>query len=125
MTRSLNDACRSQVTELTVDEVAKSLTEGKYALLEKQFDNLLTAGDADLEQNPPIYTFEVLKQIAKASKNFGYCSEESISEHLSDKNIIEKLGVILKDLHLRQVISLRQGNYRIQVQLFQLWLLNR
>ena len=120
----MNDACRSQVTELTVDEVAKSLTEGKDALLEKQFDNLLTAGDADLERNPPEYTFEVLKQIAKASKNFGYCSKESIAEYLINLNIKDKLDEILKDLHLRQVVSLKQGNYRIQVQLFQQWLLN-
>lgn len=120
----MNEACRSQVTELTVDEVAKSLTEGRDALLEKQFDNLLTAGDADLEHNPPEFTFEVLKQIAKASKSFGYCSKESIAEYLTNPSIKEKLDDILKDLHLRQVVSLKRGHYSIQVQLFQQWLLN-
>lgn len=115
-----------RVTEVTVKEVADSLIKGNQSLSEeKEFDNLLTAGDADLEINPVPYTIEVLKQIAYSSKNLGACSLDSIKEGLACKvDIISKLDDIIQDLRRRQVISFNQGLYRIQVQLFHEWLLN-
>ncbi len=80
----------------------------------------MTAGDADLEAIPPKDTLEILRQIANASLNFGYCSRDSIS--LKGK---EQDDLILEDLKERKVISIKDGFYRIQVQLFQEWLLNR
>jgi len=121
----LNDKKSIRATIVSVNEVAQSLIKGKDALTEKEFDNLLTAGDADLEANPVEYTFKVLKNIAEASENLGSCTKQAIVERLDDDRIIEKLDEILKDLHRRQVITSNEGYFRIQVQLFHKWLINR
>jgi len=114
-----------RVTEVTVREVAELLIKGKEALTEDKFDNLLTAGDADLEANKVEYTFEVLKQIAGASKYNGSCSKQAIIDRIESEEILKNFDNILKDLLRRQVISLLNGLYKIQVQLFQDWLLNK
>ena len=123
----MNDDKRKliRVTEVTVREVAELLVKGKEALTEDKFDNLLTAGDADLEANKVEYTFEVLKQIAGASKYNGSCSKQAIIDRIENSKIVDNFDNILKDLLRRQVISLINGLYKIQVQLFQDWLLNR
>ncbi|MCC5944337.1 MAG: hypothetical protein JJT94_05335 [Bernardetiaceae bacterium] len=121
----LNDKKSIRATIVSVNEVAQSLIKGGDALTEKEFDNLLTAGDADLEANPVGYTFEVLKNIAEASENLGSCTKQAIIERLSNEKIIEKLDAILQDLNRRQVITSSDGYFRIQVQLFHKWLINR
>lgn len=121
----LNDKKSIRATIVSVNEVAQSLIKGKDALTEKEFDNLLTAGDADLEANPVEYTFEVLKNIAEASENLGSCTKQAIVERLEDEKIINKLDDIIQDLQRRQVITSKDGYFRIQVQLFHKWLINR
>jgi len=113
------------VTEVTVKEVADTLTKGRDAFTDDKFDNLLTAGDADLEANPVSFTFEVIKQMALASRNIPSCSKQAIIDRIENVKIKERIEDILKDLDRRQVVSVNDGYYKIQVQLFKECLLNR
>jgi hypothetical protein len=108
------------VTQVSVNEVAKSFIVGNQAFGEDKFDNLLTAGDADLELTPVKDTLEVLRQIAQSSRNLRNCSREAINVFSKERD-----DLIIEDLLKRDVLSVEEGNYRIQVKLFKEWLLNR
>lgn len=121
----LNERKAIRVTEVTVKDVAESLIKGNQSLGEDKFDNLITAGDADLEAIPVNYTRQALKQIAYASRHLGACSKDEIKERLKDESEISKrLDDILNDLKNRDVLSVREGFYKINVQLFRDWLIN-
>lgn len=108
------------VTEADVYEVAQTFINGEQALSPDKFDNLITAGDADIEAFNPKDILKALKEIAFASKNLDSCSRDSIK--LDDQ---EKEEQILADLRTREVISCPQpGFYKIKVRLFKEWLIN-
>ena len=110
------------VTEADVNEVAKSFVVGDQALEEDKFDNLIRAGEKeDLQEYPEREIRTVLREIANASKHIGFCNrsdlnaldsrerEDEILKHLVDREVLEKRG---------------EETYKIQVKLFQEWLLN-
>ena len=111
-----------KVTEADVDDVANSFIEGDQALGEEKFDNLIRAGElADLQEIPDNDILEVLRKVAYGSKNIGYCGRNDILTSL-DREYVDN---ILKNLEDREVLEKREGdNYKIQVKLFQKWLLN-
>lgn len=111
-----------KVTEADVNEVAHSFVVGDQALEIDKFDNLIRAGESeDLQEIPEIEIIAVLRQIALGTKNIPYCKRADIStdygreeenrvlQHLEDREVLEKKG---------------DDNYKIQVKLFQEWLLN-
>lgn len=111
-----------KVTEADVNDVAKSFVVGEQALEEDKFDNLIRAGETeDLQEFPEDEILSILRQISISSRNIGYCSiddinilgdrqqEQEIIKHLIDREVLEQKG---------------ENNYRIQVRLFQEWLLN-
>lgn len=110
------------VTEADVTEVAKSFVVGDQALEEDKFDNLIRAGETeDLQEYPESEIIKVLREIAIGSKNIGYCSRNGI-DALDDK---QRENDILKHLEDREVLEKKgEDNYKIQVKLFQEWLLN-
>lgn len=110
------------VTEADVNDVAKSFFVGEQALEEDKFDNLIRAGETeDLQEYPESEIIAILRQIAIGSKNVGYCSIDDINV-LNDKNREEE---IIKHLIDREVLEKKgKNNCRIQVKLFQEWLLN-
>ena len=110
------------VTEADINEVAKSFVVGDQALEEDKFDNLIRAGEKeDLQEYPEKEIRTVLREIANASKHIGFCNrtdlnaldnrerEDDILKHLVDREVLEKRG---------------EETYKIQVKLFQEWLLN-
>lgn len=111
-----------KVTEADVNEVAKSFMVGEQALEEDKFDNLIRAGETeDLQEYPESEILAILRQIAIGSKNVGYCCIDDINI-LDDKNREQE---IIKHLIDREVLEQKgKNNYRIQVKLFQEWLLN-
>lgn len=116
----MNSQKTISVTEADVYDVAQTFIRGEQSLSPDKFDNLITAGDADIEAFNPQDILKALKEIAFASKNLDSCSRESIK--LGDK---EKEEQILLDLKTREVISCPQpGFYKIKVRLFKEWLLN-
>ena len=111
-----------KVTEADVNEVAHSFVIGDQALEIDKFDNLIRAGESeDLQEVPEAEIVAVLRQIAMGTKNIPYCKRADISteygteeedrvlQHLEDREVLEKKG---------------DDNYKIQVKLFQEWLLN-
>lgn len=115
----MNDKKAISVTEADVQEVALSFIKGEQALTADKFDNLITAGDSDLEAFDVNDVLSALKTIAIASKNLNSCSRDAIN--LGERDYEEK---ILKDLKDREVLSSPQpGYFKINVRLFKEWLL--
>ena len=110
------------VTEADVIDVANSFIYGSEALVEDKFDNLIRAGETeDLQEYPEAEILEILKQVSLNSKIIGFCNRNDINA-LTDKN---REDAILRHLVDREVLELRgEKNYKIQVKLFQEWLLN-
>lgn len=109
-----------RVTEADIKDIAETFIEGSQALAPEKFDNLIRAGEEhdfiEFDDEPII---KVLRQIATGSKNIGICSRDNIS--LNNKDLEDK---ILNHLVDREVLESKQGdNYKIQVKLFQEWLL--
>jgi hypothetical protein len=116
----MNSQKAISVTEADVYEVAQTFIKGEQSLSIDKFDNLITAGDADIEIFEARDILKTLREIALASKNLDSCSRESIN--LGDK---DKEDQILSDLKTREVISCPQTDYfKIKVRLFKEWLLN-
>lgn len=116
----MNNQKAISVTEADVYDVAQTFIKGEQSLSPDKFDNLITAGDADIEAFNPQDILKALKEISIASKNLDSCSRDSIK--LGDKDKEEQ---ILSDLKTREVISCPQpGFYKIKVRLFKEWLLN-
>lgn len=109
----------NSATEADIKEVADSFVIGDQALTADKFDNLLKAGEKfDFQEIPPDDSVKILRKIAIGSKNIGYCGREYIS--MDNKECEDK---ILKDLVNRDVLEKKEDNYKIQVRLFQEWLL--
>ena len=118
----MNNNKSISVTEADVNEVARSFIYGSDALEEDKFDNLIRAGESeDLQEYPEAEILVVLRQIAFSSKNVGYCNRADI-DIIEDK---EREDAIIKDLCDREVLEPKgENSYKIQVKLFQEWLLN-
>jgi len=114
----MNSKKAINVTEGDVEEVFKSFIEGSESLTEDKFDNLLTAGDADINSLNVNDVKNALKQIARETVLTGSCFKEKID--FEDK---ELLNIILNDLVKREVVSQKDNAYKIKVELFEQWLL--
>lgn len=119
---TMNRKSLISVTEADVNEVAQTFVVGSEALTEDKFDNLIRAGESeDLQEYKEDDILAVLRQIASHSQNTGYCKREDINA-LENK---EEETAIVKHLYDREVLEKNgENNYRIQVKLFQEWLLN-
>lgn len=109
------------VTEADVIDVANSFISGPEALSIQKFDNLIRPGESEDQQEYSDYeVLQVLRQISSNSKIIGFCNRNDINV-LPDK---ARENAILKQLVDREVLELRgENNYKIQVKLFQEWLL--
>jgi tetratricopeptide (TPR) repeat protein len=109
-----------EVTSADVKEIADSFINGGQALTDDKFDNLLNAGEEhDIQKYKQEISKELLKNIAINAKNIGFCLREQISISNKDVDIDE----VLKDLVKREVLEQKNDSYKIQVKLFQEWLL--
>lgn len=117
--KEMNDKKFIEATRSDIKPVADSFLFGGQALTNDKFDNLLNAGEKhDIQRIPQEHSKAVLKKIAEATKFVPYCSREDIS--IGNK---EYEDIILDDLKNREVIEQQGNNYKIQVKLFQEWLL--
>ncbi len=115
---NLNDRKELDITVVNVEDIAIRMVKGAESLELDKFDNLLTAGDADLEEIPLEYTRKILTQIAIQTKEVGYCTREQISLKSPEED-----NKVLEDLKTREVIEITQGGYyKIRVRLFQEYL---
>lgn len=108
-----------EVTNADIKEVADSFINGGQALTDDKFDNLLNAGEKhDIQRIPQEHSKSILKQIANNAMNVGFCLREQISIGNTDYE-----DEILRDLVKREVLEQKGDSYKIQVKLFQEWLL--
>jgi tetratricopeptide (TPR) repeat protein len=107
-----------EVTSADVKEIADSFINGGQALTDDKFDNLLNAGE---EHDIQKYKQEISKEILKNIATNGFCLRRQIS--ISNKDVDIDIDDILKDLVKREVLEQKNDSYKIQVKLFQEWLL--
>ncbi len=108
-----------EVTNADVKEIADSFLNGGQALTEDKFDNLLNAGEKhDIQRIPNEHSKAILRTIANNSMNIGFCLREQIN--IGNPQYEDE---ILKDLVKREVLEQKEDSYKIQVKLFQEWLL--
>ena len=108
-----------EVTNADVKEIADSFINGGQALTDDKFDNLLSAGEKyDIQKIPKEHSLAILRKIASNAMNIGFCLREQISI-----GKLEYEDEILKDLVKREVLEQKADSYKIQVKLFQEWLL--
>ena len=102
-----------------IKDVADSFINGGQALTDDKFDNLLNAGEKhDIQRIPKEHSKAILRQIAINAKTIGFCLREQISIGKPEYE-----DEILKDLVKREVLEQKGDSYKIQVKLFQEWLL--
>jgi tetratricopeptide (TPR) repeat protein len=117
--KEMNEKKFIEATRSDIKPIADSFLFGGQALTADKFDNLLNAGEKhDIQRIPQEYSKAILKKIAEATKFVPYCSREDIN--IGDKKYED---LILNDLKNREVIEQQGNNYKIQVKLFQEWLL--
>lgn len=108
-----------EVTSADIKEIADSFIYGGQALTDDKFDNLLNAGEKhDIQRIPQDHSKAILRKIATNAMNIGFCLREQISigqPYYEDE--------ILYDLVKREVLEQKNDSYKIQVKLFQEWLL--
>jgi hypothetical protein len=120
LVRFMNEKKKPVLTPRDVEDVVISLCKGQNSLTEFDFENLLSAGDKQLDQIKPDEAFAVLSEIAKLTKTLNFARREDISVYASTKD-----SEIIKDLIERAVLeeeNLISNRYKIQVQLFKDWL---
>lgn len=120
LVRFMNAKKKPVLTPRDVEDVVISLCKGQNSLTEFDFENLLSAGDKQLDQIKPDEAFAILLEIAKLTKTLNFARREDITVYSPVKD-----DEIIKDLMERAVIedeSLVSNRYKIKVQLFKDWL---
>lgn len=130
----MNKKHYNNVTEADIQDVVEELTTGVNALDSAKFENLLSSGETDNDEDQSgaevddaikIYTDSdvemVLKAVAKASSNKIWASRSDISTYLPK----DEVTGILKQLKDRDVLDDKddQSYYKIKVRLYKEWLL--
>ena len=120
--RLVNEMNRKKYIEVTsadIKEVADSFINGGQALTGDKFDNLLNPGEKyDIQRIPQEHSKAILRKIATNAMNIGFCLREQISIGQPEYE-----DEILYDLVKREVLEQKNDSYKIQVKLFQEWLL--
>lgn len=120
LVRFMNAKKKPVLTPRDVEDVVISLCKGQNSLTEFDFENLLSAGDKQLDQIKPDEAFAILMEIAKLTKTLHFARREDLTVYSPVKN-----DEIIKDLMERAVVeeeSLVSNRYKIKVQLFKDWL---
>lgn len=122
LVRFMNSKKKPVLTPADIEEVIEMLTSGFNSLTEFDFENLLSAGDKNLDEIKPEDAIEVIKQIAIQTKFIPFARREDINVFNKEKD-----DQVINDLIKRAVISEQPdqpNKYKIEVQLFKKWLLN-
>jgi tetratricopeptide (TPR) repeat protein len=122
LVRYMNMKKKPVLTPADIDEVRDNLIWGSNSLTEFDFENLLSAGDKNLDEIKSVESMAILKQIAIQTKYIEFARREDINCFSKERD-----DLILSDLLKRGVISEQiesPNRLKINVQLFKQWLLN-
>ena len=115
---------RVPITVLDVNEVVKPILSDESTIRRKDFDHLVSCGEAKLDIISADQSIAVLKAIAFNTRNSEYCDLEEVKVY-QDEELMDK---IVGELRRRRVIVsdpnyINQNRVKIVVELFKLWLL--
>ena len=115
---------RVPITVLDVNELVKQILSDESTISRKDFDNLVSCGEAKLDIISADQSIAVLKAIAFNTRNSEYCDLEEVKVY-QDEELMDK---IVGELRRRRVIVsdpnyINQNRVKIVVELFKLWLL--
>jgi hypothetical protein len=122
LVRFMNTKKKPVLTPADIEEVIDNLTTGFNSLTEFDFENLLSAGDKNLDEIKTNEAKSVLKEIALLTKYIPFARREDINCFSKERD-----DLILNDLLKRGVISEQvetPNRIKIEVQIFKQWLLN-
>lgn len=122
LVRFMNNKKKPVLTPADIEEVIEMLTSGFNSLTEFDFENLLSAGDKNLDEIKPEEAILLIKQIAIQTKFIAFARREDVNVFGKEKD-----DEVINDLLKRAVISEQPDQpkkYKIEVQLFKKWLLN-
>lgn len=122
LVRFMNTKKKPVLTPADIEEVIDNLTSGFNSLTEFDFENLLSAGDKNLDEIKSDEAKAILKQIAILTKYIQFARREDINCFSKERD-----DLILNDLLKRGVISEQfetPNRIKIEVQIFKQWLLN-
>lgn len=107
------------VTDADIERVKENLISGHNSLEDAVFDNLISAGDTNIDDISKEDALAVLYDIANGSRIQQYCDRSAITAHTS-----VPIDKILDDLVRREVVEKQRTSlFRIRVGLFKEWLL--
>ncbi|WP_370756799.1 hypothetical protein [Prevotella pectinovora] len=113
-------------TTADVSEVADRLVQ---TMSDSEFDNLISGGDSlEFGEIKDTKILAVLYRIAKLTETTEYCTRHDIVNYYKEELLDGEENVvvdILRNLEMREVIEINEGMYRIQVKLFQKWILKK
>lgn len=121
-----NVSRRLPITVYDVQKVVEKDMEGKGTFTIKDFDNLVSCGDAKLDIVPKEQTYSVLRDIALYTRNHSwYVDVKDLPGYLNNKDIQE----IVRELLRREVLISRPNvtdrlEVKIKVELFKKWIIN-
>ena len=96
---------------------------------DSEFDNLISGGDSiEFGEIKDTKILAVLYRIAKLTETTEYCTRHDIVNYYKEELLDGEENVvvdILRNLEMREVIEINEGMYRIQVKLFQKWILKK
>lgn len=113
-------------TTADVADVADRLVQ---TMSDSEFDNLISGGDSlEFGEIRDTKILAVLYRIAKLTETTEYCTRHDIVNYYKEELLEGEENVvvdILRNLEMREVIEINEGMYRIQVKLFQKWILKK
>ena len=113
-------------TTADVSEVAERLVQ---TMSDSEFDNLISGGDSlEFGEIKDYFILAVLYRIAKLTETSEYCSRHDIVNYYKENLLDGEESLIVKilnNLEMREVVEINEGMYRIQVKLFQKWILKK
>ena len=96
---------------------------------DSEFDNLISGGDSlEFGEIKDYFILAVLYRIAKLTETSEYCSRHDIVNYYKENLLDGEESLIVKilnNLEMREVVEINEGMYRIQVKLFQKWILKK
>jgi tetratricopeptide (TPR) repeat protein len=109
------------VTDADIEQVKDDLISGHNSLEDVVFDNLISAGDKNIDNISSEDALAVLRDIANGTRIQTHCNRSVIKASINGS-----IDEILDDLVRREVIEKYQNSlFRIRVGLFKQWLLER
>lgn len=104
MVKYANSHKRLPITYYDVKSVTDININDRGSFTRRDFDNLITCGDAKLDIVPPALSYKVLRDISILSHNAEYIDVKDIPGYVTD----DRIALIIKEMLRRKVLIQNQ-----------------